>query len=93
MDADLDTLATKLYVKIDDALKEAPGLGPRRPKVGIAPKLSRCRTGHGGVMQARLRVHVGDSLVAVRRCPSGPLVPPACLPSRGVKQAAPGRRG
>ena len=40
MDAELDTLATALYVKIDDALKDNPGLAPRRPAVGICPKLS-----------------------------------------------------
>lgn len=40
MDADLDTLATALYARIDDVLKEHPELVPWRPKVGIAPKLS-----------------------------------------------------
>ena len=40
MDADLDTLATALYARIDDVLKEYPELAPWRPKVGIAPKLS-----------------------------------------------------
>jgi hypothetical protein len=37
---DLDTLATALYVKIDDELKASPGLAPERPAVGIAPMLS-----------------------------------------------------
>jgi len=40
MDADLNTLATALYARIDDALREHPELTPWRPKVGIAPKLS-----------------------------------------------------
>ncbi len=40
MDADLDTLATALYVKIDDLLKAAPQWAPAHPSVGIAPKLS-----------------------------------------------------
>jgi Transposase DDE domain len=40
VDADLDTLATALYARIDDLLKERPELAPWRPKVGIAPKLS-----------------------------------------------------
>ena len=40
MDADLDTLAVALYVRIDDTLKDRPELAPWRPKVGIAPKLS-----------------------------------------------------
>src|SRR5207237_1427421 len=40
VDAELDTLATALYVKIDDALKDNPRLARRRPAVGICPKLS-----------------------------------------------------
>jgi hypothetical protein len=40
VDADLDTLATALYCRIDDTLKDRPELAPWRPKVGIAPKLS-----------------------------------------------------
>lgn len=40
MDADLDSLATALYVRIDDELKARPELRLWRPKVGIAPKLS-----------------------------------------------------
>jgi hypothetical protein len=40
MDADLDTLATALYVRIDDTLVDRPELCPWRPRVGIAPKLS-----------------------------------------------------
>jgi hypothetical protein len=40
VDADLDTLATALYVRIDDTLMDHPGLRPWRPRVGIAPKLS-----------------------------------------------------
>ena len=40
VDADLDTLATALYARIDDLLKDHPELVPWRPKVGIAPKLS-----------------------------------------------------
>jgi hypothetical protein len=40
VDVDLDTLATALYVKIDDELKASPELCPIRPKVGIAPKIS-----------------------------------------------------
>ena len=40
MDADLDTLATALYARVDDLLKDPPELLPWRPRVGIAPKLS-----------------------------------------------------
>ena len=35
VDADLDTLATALYVHTDDLLKASPERAPRRPKIGI----------------------------------------------------------
>lgn len=40
MDADLDTLATALYVRVDDLLKCHPERAPWRPVVGIAPQIS-----------------------------------------------------
>ncbi len=40
MNPDLDTLVTALYVRTDDLLADNPDWAPRRPKVGIAPKLS-----------------------------------------------------
>ena len=40
MNPDLDTLATRLYVTIDDLLIEHPQWAPERPAVGIAPRLS-----------------------------------------------------
>lgn len=40
MDTDVDTLATALYVRVDDLLKERPELVPPRPRVGLQPKLS-----------------------------------------------------
>jgi hypothetical protein len=40
MDTDLDSLATAVYVTVDDLLIEHPGWAPRRPKGGIAPKTS-----------------------------------------------------
>jgi hypothetical protein len=50
VDADLDTLATALYVKLDELLKATPQLAPWRPVVGIAPKLRACcRTEAGGL--------------------------------------------
>ena len=54
MDTDLDTLATALYVRVDDALKDHPELAPWRPKVGIAPKLSDAELVTLAVMQALL---------------------------------------
>ena len=40
MHVDLDTLATALYVKIDDELKASPQLNRYRPDVGIAPRIT-----------------------------------------------------
>ena len=54
MDADLDTLATALYVKIDDALRHAPELRPWRPAVGTAPKLTDAELLTLAVLQALL---------------------------------------
>jgi hypothetical protein len=54
VDADLDTLATALYVKIDELLKAAPQLAPWRPPVGIAPKLSDAELVTLAVLQALL---------------------------------------
>jgi Transposase DDE domain len=51
---DLDTLATALYVKTDDLLKESPQLAPCRPAVGIGPKLSDAELVTLAVMQALL---------------------------------------
>lgn len=40
MTTELNTLATALYVKIDDQLRASPWLAPRRPETGIKPTLS-----------------------------------------------------
>jgi Transposase DDE domain len=40
VDADLDTLATALYVTADDFLADNPQHRPWHPKVGLAPRLS-----------------------------------------------------
>jgi len=54
VDADLDTLATALYVKIDELLQASPQLAPPRPPVGITPKLSDAELVTLAVMQALL---------------------------------------
>jgi hypothetical protein len=51
---DLDTLATALYVRTDDLLKESPQLAPCRPGSGINPKLSDAELVTLAVMQALL---------------------------------------
>jgi hypothetical protein len=54
MNPDLDTLATRLYVTIDDALIDHPHWAPERPAVGIAPKLSDAELVTLAVIQALL---------------------------------------
>jgi hypothetical protein len=50
----LDTLATALYVKIDDALTASPDLAPWRPEVGLAPTLSDAELATLAVISALL---------------------------------------
>ncbi|MER7503419.1 IS982 family transposase, partial [Nonomuraea pusilla] len=40
MTTELNTLATALYVKIDDQLIACPDLAPERPRTGLQPRLS-----------------------------------------------------
>ena len=54
MDADLDTLATALYVRTDDLLKAHPEQAPYRPAVGLAPKITDAEMLTLAVMQALL---------------------------------------
>jgi len=54
VDADLDTLATALYVSTDDLLKAFPERVPMRPLVGIVPKVSDAEMITLAVMQALL---------------------------------------
>jgi Transposase DDE domain len=54
VDADLDTLATALYVRTDDLLKSFPERAPWRPAIGITPELSDAELLTLAVMQALL---------------------------------------
>ncbi|MEV7189769.1 transposase [Kitasatospora sp. NPDC093102] len=54
MTPDLDSLATALYAKTDDLLKESPHLALWRPEIGIEPKLSDAEPVALAVMQALL---------------------------------------
>ena len=54
MNPDLDTLATRLYVTIDDLLIDHPEWAPERPAVGIAPKLTDAELLTLAVLQALL---------------------------------------
>jgi hypothetical protein len=71
MDADLDTLATALYARIDDTLKARPELRPWRPTVGIAPKLSDAELLTLAVLQALL----GFGSICARRRLAGCATP------------------
>lgn len=54
MTNDVDTLATALYVRTDDLLKQYPDLAPWRPRIGIQPRLSDAELVTLAVMQALL---------------------------------------
>jgi Transposase DDE domain len=54
VDTDLDTLATALYVAIDDLLAGHPERLPLRPRIGIAPKISDAELCTVAVLQALL---------------------------------------
>jgi hypothetical protein len=54
VDADLDTLATALYVRVDDLLAIYPERAPWRPQVGIAPKITDAEMVTLAVMAALL---------------------------------------
>jgi hypothetical protein len=51
---DIDTLATALYVRTDDLLKQYPDLAPWRPAIGLQPQLSDAELVTLAVMQALL---------------------------------------
>ena len=54
MDKNIETLATALYVKIDDLLLAEPGLGPWRPEGGMVPTVSDAELLTMAVMSALL---------------------------------------
>ena len=55
MNPDLDTLATTVYVTVDDLLIQHPEWVPERPVVGIAPRLSDAELVTLAVIQSLLR--------------------------------------
>ena len=82
MDADLDTLATALYVRIDDLLKAAPERAPSRPAVGIAPQLTDAELVTLAVMQALLGF---TSEARWLRHARGPAATPVPLPAPAAR--------
>ena len=90
MDADLDTLATALYVRTDDLLKTCPQWAPWRPPVGIAPELSDAELVTLAVLQALLGSSAkpagGGSPASICRacsptCPASPVTTSGCASS------------
>ena len=61
MDADLDTLATALYVRSDDLLKAARSGRHGARRSGISPEAQRRRAGHPGGAAGPARVHVSEA--------------------------------
>lgn len=54
MTNNIDTLATALYVRTDDLLKQYPDLAPWRPAIGLQPRLTDAELVTLAVMQALL---------------------------------------
>lgn len=72
MNTDLDTLATTLYVTVDDLLIEHPDWAPERPEVGISPKISDAEIITLAVIQALLGSHPRPGSSATPRLTSAP---------------------
>ncbi len=75
MNPDLDTLATALYVRIDDLLADHPDWVPERPKVGIAPKLSDAELVTLAVISALLGFDSERRFVRYAKAHLGPWFP------------------
>ena len=90
MTTNLDTLATALYVKTDDLLKESPQLAPYRPEVGIGPKLSDEELVTLAVMQALLGFTPEARWLRHARATAAPVPLPAS--AARLQQAAARRR-
>ena len=87
VDADPDTLATALYVRTDDLLKEFPERAPWRPATGITPALCDPELAHPGehaallglVSESRWLRYARKSLRALfRACPASPGTTSGC---------------
>src|SRR4051794_32771761 len=72
---DLDTLATALYVRIDDELKASPQLNPYRPKIGTIPKITDAELITVAVLQALLGHHNENRWIRAARKAIGHLFP------------------
>ena len=80
MNANLDTLATTRYVRIDDALKDHPAWAPERPAIGIPPKLTDAELITLAIIQALLVFTSAAQFLRHARAHLRPWFP--CLPQR-----------
>ena len=65
VDNDIETLATALYVKIDDMLRDWPDLAPARPATGTPLTLSDAEVLTMAAYVRPAGVHVRAAVVAV----------------------------
>ena len=82
MNPDLDTLATTVYVTVDDLLIQHPEWVPQRPAVGIAPKLSDAELVTLAVIQSLLRYTSEARFLRYAHAHLGPWFPH--LPTRSA---------
>ena len=88
VDADLDTLATALYVRTDDLLKASPERAPWRPTIGIAPKITDAELITLAVMAGSPARPAGCAMpehtwdTCSDTCPSSPATTSGCAPWR-----------
>jgi hypothetical protein len=87
----MDTLATALYVRTDDLLKQSPQLAPLRPAVGIPPQLSDAELVTLAVLQALLGFESEARWIRFaharlrhlsRTCPCSPAITSGCARGR-----------
>jgi len=71
----LDTLATALYVRTDDLLKQSPHRAPCRPAAGIGPQISDAELVTLAVMQALLGFTSQARWLRYARAHLGPMFP------------------
>ena len=86
MGPDLDTLATTLYVTVDDLLIQKSPLGAPAARGGDRSQAVRRRVGHPGGDPSATPVRFRSPFPALRPRPSGTLVPLSAHPV-GLQQA------
>ena len=82
MDADLDTLATGLYVTSDDFLADNPQYRPWRPRVGRAPRLTDAELVTLVVLQSLLGFTSEARFLALREHSSARFISLSVCPAR-----------